>query len=165
MPLVPLLRYLHWSIYPWIVCVLVAFYAIWGASLGIAVGALLIALRLFAVPPPDPDALRRTLPEGRGPWAATVESISPVRDGQQVATLRLAASSTPPATGTLLAATLPRYPPVEPGDQLRLVVDVLRAKPPYWKMRGEAFVEKSLVCEAELMAMIADDASSAEAEE
>jgi 3-hydroxyacyl-[acyl-carrier-protein] dehydratase len=55
--------------------------------------------------------------------------------------------------------------PVEPGDQLRLVVDVLRAKPPYWKMRGEAFVEKSLVCEAELMAMIADDASSAEAEE
>jgi 3-hydroxyacyl-[acyl-carrier-protein] dehydratase len=54
--------------------------------------------------------------------------------------------------------------PVEPGDQLRFVVDVLRAKPPYWKMRGEAFVEESLVCEAELMAMIADETPSPGAE-
>ena len=54
--------------------------------------------------------------------------------------------------------------PVEPGDQLRFVVEVLRAKPPYWKMRGEAFVDKSLVCEAELMAMIADEALSPETE-
>ena len=54
--------------------------------------------------------------------------------------------------------------PVEPGDQLRFVVDVLRARHPYWKMRGEAYVEKSLVCEAELMAMITDGSSTAEIE-
>jgi beta-hydroxyacyl-ACP dehydratase FabZ len=46
--------------------------------------------------------------------------------------------------------------PVVPGDRLRFVVDVLRARHPYWKMRGEVFVEGALVCEAELMAMITD---------
>jgi 3-hydroxymyristoyl/3-hydroxydecanoyl-(acyl carrier protein) dehydratase len=45
---------------------------------------------------------------------------------------------------------------VVPGDQLRFVIDVLRARHPYWKMRGEAYVESVLVCEAELMAMITD---------
>src|SRR6266705_6672266 len=40
--------------------------------------------------------------------------------------------------------------PVVLGDRLRFVVDVLRARHPYWKMRGEAYVEDSLVCEAEL---------------
>ncbi len=46
--------------------------------------------------------------------------------------------------------------PVVPGDRLRLVMEVLRARPPYWKMKGEAFVDEALVCEAELMAMITD---------
>ncbi len=46
--------------------------------------------------------------------------------------------------------------PVVPGDRLRFVVDVLRARHPYWKMRGQAYVEDSLVCEAELMAMVTD---------
>jgi len=46
--------------------------------------------------------------------------------------------------------------PVVPGDRLRFVVDVLRGRHPYWKMRGEAFVDDVLVCEAELMAMITD---------
>ena len=54
--------------------------------------------------------------------------------------------------------------PVEPGDQLRFVVDVIRARHPYWKMRGEAYVEKALVCEAELMAMITDGAAVPEGE-
>ena len=54
--------------------------------------------------------------------------------------------------------------PVEPGDQLRFVVDVLRARHPYWKMRGEAFVDKMLVCEAELMAMITDGTPAPEGE-
>jgi beta-hydroxyacyl-ACP dehydratase FabZ len=53
--------------------------------------------------------------------------------------------------------------PVGPGDQLRFVVDVLRARHPYWKMRGEAYVEGAIVCEAELMAMITDG-TAAEAE-
>ena len=54
--------------------------------------------------------------------------------------------------------------PVTPGDQLRFVVDVLRARHPYWKMRGEAFVDATLVCEAELMAMITDGSSAPEVE-
>jgi beta-hydroxyacyl-ACP dehydratase FabZ len=52
--------------------------------------------------------------------------------------------------------------PVVPGDQLRFVIDVLRARHPYWKMRGEAYVESALVCEAELMAMITDGSSPPE---
>jgi 3-hydroxyacyl-[acyl-carrier-protein] dehydratase len=54
--------------------------------------------------------------------------------------------------------------PVLPGDRLRFVVDVLRARHPYWKMRGEAYVEDSLVCEAELMAMVTDGTIVPEAE-
>lgn len=53
--------------------------------------------------------------------------------------------------------------PVTPGDRLRFVVEVLRARHPYWKMRGEAFVDGTLVCEAELMAMITDGAAATEA--
>jgi beta-hydroxyacyl-ACP dehydratase FabZ len=54
--------------------------------------------------------------------------------------------------------------PVTPGDRLRFVVDVLRARHPYWKMRGEAFVDDALVCEAELMAMITDGVAAEESE-
>jgi len=54
--------------------------------------------------------------------------------------------------------------PVLPGDRLRFVVDVLKARHPYWKMRGEAYVEDSLVCEAELMAMVTDGTAVPEAE-
>ncbi len=54
--------------------------------------------------------------------------------------------------------------PVVPGDRLRFVVDVLRARHPYWKMRGKAYVEDSLVCEAELMAMVTDGTTPPEDE-
>ena len=54
--------------------------------------------------------------------------------------------------------------PVVPGDRLRFVLDVLRARHPYWKMKGEAYVEDSLVCEAELMAMITDGTAVPEGE-
>ena len=53
--------------------------------------------------------------------------------------------------------------PVTPGDRLRFVVEVLRARHPYWKMRGEVFVDETLVCEAELMAMITDGTAAPEA--
>ena len=86
----------------------------------VAAGALLIGLRLILLPADDPGSGSRPLPEGRGPWSATVESISPVRDGQQVATLRLADSSATPPAEHLVAATLPRYPPIEPGNQVRV---------------------------------------------
>ena len=92
------------------------------AVLAVAIGALALAIRLLlggsshvATPP---------LPAGDGPWNATVESISPVRDGSQVATLRLAGPE-----AIRIAATLPRFPEIEPGFEI--VVDGgLRPPPP-----------------------------------
>lgn len=40
---------------------------------------------------------------------------------------------------------------VEPGDQLRLEVNVLRAKRDVWKLAGSAFVGDELVCSAEFL--------------
>ncbi|MDR4461996.1 MAG: 3-hydroxyacyl-ACP dehydratase FabZ [Nitrospirales bacterium] len=44
--------------------------------------------------------------------------------------------------------------PVVPGDQLRIEVEVIRRKDPFWKMAGKIAVEDSLVCEAEMTAMV-----------
>ncbi len=46
--------------------------------------------------------------------------------------------------------------PVLPGDQLRFEVVVVQSRSPYWRMKAEAFVGETLVCEAELMAMLSD---------
>lgn len=40
---------------------------------------------------------------------------------------------------------------VEPGDQLRLEVKVLRARKDFWKLEGSAFVGDTLACSAELL--------------
>jgi 3-hydroxyacyl-[acyl-carrier-protein] dehydratase len=40
---------------------------------------------------------------------------------------------------------------VEPGDQLRLEVKVLRGKRDMWKLEGSAHVDGQLVCSAELL--------------
>lgn len=47
--------------------------------------------------------------------------------------------------------------PVVPGDILRLEVDVLKKRAPFWKMQGRAFVDSELVCEAEVTAMVTDE--------
>jgi len=44
--------------------------------------------------------------------------------------------------------------PVVPGDVLELCVSIVKRKGDIWKMRGEAFVDGKLVCEADLMAML-----------
>ena len=46
--------------------------------------------------------------------------------------------------------------PVYPGDQVRFELETLQRKKSVWKFKGEAFVEGTLVAEAELMAMISD---------
>ena len=51
-----------------------------------------------------------------GPWTMIVESIGSPRDGKQVATLRTLEDG---AIGFRLAATLPRYPPIETGRPCR----------------------------------------------
>ncbi|HVE44799.1 MAG TPA: 3-hydroxyacyl-ACP dehydratase FabZ [Gammaproteobacteria bacterium] len=40
---------------------------------------------------------------------------------------------------------------VEPGDQLRLVVNALRVKSEVWKLEGHAYVGDDVVCSAEFM--------------
>ncbi len=44
--------------------------------------------------------------------------------------------------------------PVLPGDQIRLELELIKQRGSFWKFKGNAFVEGSLVCEAELSAMI-----------
>jgi len=44
--------------------------------------------------------------------------------------------------------------PVVPGDQVRLKLTTIRQKQKVFKMRGEAYVDDTLVAEAELMAVI-----------
>jgi 3-hydroxyacyl-[acyl-carrier-protein] dehydratase len=47
--------------------------------------------------------------------------------------------------------------PVVPGDRLRFEIDVVKKRVPFWKMRGKAFVEEELVCEAEVTAMVTEE--------
>jgi len=46
--------------------------------------------------------------------------------------------------------------PVVPGDQLRIVVDLVNRKKNYFQIRGTVFVENSLVAEADMMAAVVD---------
>ncbi len=46
--------------------------------------------------------------------------------------------------------------PVSPGDQLRIPVKAVRRRGMVWKFQGEAYVENTLVAEAEYSAMIVD---------
>ena len=48
-----------------------------------------------------------------------------------------------------------RYP-VLPGDQLRLVVEILKLRPRYGKLRGEAYVGDRLVAEADVLSSIVE---------
>jgi 3-hydroxyacyl-[acyl-carrier-protein] dehydratase len=47
--------------------------------------------------------------------------------------------------------------PVVPGDQLRLIVEVVKHKRDIWVFEGRAFVEEELVAEARIMAMLKAD--------
>lgn len=44
--------------------------------------------------------------------------------------------------------------PIVPGDQMRIVVDVLRRKAIVWKMQGQVFVGSELAAEATLLSSI-----------
>ena len=47
--------------------------------------------------------------------------------------------------------------PVVPGDQLRVEVEVVRRKDPFWKMSGRISVDATLVCEGEMTAMVREE--------
>ena len=73
----------------------------------------------------EPRSCRRSPPPGaidaeaRGPWTLVVETVGAARDGQQTATLRIVRTDGVP--GVRVAATLPAFPEVAPGD--RVTVD------------------------------------------
>jgi competence protein ComEC len=93
------------------------------ALLPVAVGAGLVAIRL-AVVPAGPTLLDRP-PDGDGPWTLVVEAAGSPRDGSQTATLAAPAGSDRPFR---VAATLPRYPPLIPGDRVT-VTGPIRPRP------------------------------------
>jgi hypothetical protein len=94
-----------------------------GRLIPVAIGVGLIAVRVALVPA-TPAGLR-TAPPGDGPWTMVVRSTGSPRDGSQVATL-----DTPPgiAPAFALAVTLPRYPPIAPGDRV-VVTGTIRPPP------------------------------------
>ena len=46
--------------------------------------------------------------------------------------------------------------PVFPGDQLRMELSVIQIRQQFWRMQGMTYVGETLVCEAELRAMLTD---------
>jgi competence protein ComEC len=92
------------------------------AVLAVAMGVLSIGLRAGLGPAGDTAT---GSPQGAGPWSMVVETVGSPRDGHQVATLRTPNSG---PTGFRLAATLPRYPAIEPGDRVT-VEGRTRARP------------------------------------
>ncbi|TAL09676.1 MAG: ComEC family DNA internalization-related competence protein [Chloroflexota bacterium] len=89
----------------------------------VVLGVLLVAGRSIAIPRSEAPAVAAELPAGRGPWPATVITISPPRAGQQLAVIEL----TDPA-GLRVASTLPGFPIIVPGDRVT-VSGALRAPP------------------------------------
>jgi 3-hydroxyacyl-[acyl-carrier-protein] dehydratase len=47
--------------------------------------------------------------------------------------------------------------PVVPGDQLRFEIEVLKKRPPFWKMQGKAYVDNEVACEAVVTAMVMEE--------
>ena len=88
-----------------------------------AFGAGLIALRFVLVPSPAPPLTAP--PAGDGPWQLVVRSTGSPRDGDQVATLGTHSGIEP---AFVVAATLPRYPTLTPGDRV-LVDGAIRPRP------------------------------------
>ncbi|GJL50729.1 MAG: 3-hydroxyacyl-[acyl-carrier-protein] dehydratase FabZ [Nitrospirales bacterium] len=50
--------------------------------------------------------------------------------------------------------------PVFPGDQLKVEVNVLKQKSAFWKMQGNIRVDSTLVCEAEMTAMVTTESAT-----
>ena len=88
---------------------------------GVALGAAAVAVRLALGP--AADLAPAALPAGDGLWQATVESVSAPRRGEQPAMLRL-----DDPVDLRVAATLPRFPSIEPG--FRVVVSGAIRPPP-----------------------------------
>ncbi|MEA2673690.1 MAG: hypothetical protein QOI92_882, partial [Chloroflexota bacterium] len=79
----------------------------------LAIGLLAIGLRGAAGG--DAGAAAVAIPSGAGPWVGVVETVGAPRDGNRPATIRLQGNAP-----VLVAATLPWYPSVVPGDRVHV---------------------------------------------
>lgn len=77
----------------------------------LAAGLITIGLRVLLTPAAPAGPVE--LPAGNGPWTAAVVSVGSPKSGSRPALIRLDAP-----TGITLAATLPWYPEVVPGDRI-----------------------------------------------
>lgn len=85
-----------------------------------ALGVLLVSLRVLAAGGVAADS--GSIPSGDGPWIGVVQTVGAPRDGTRPTTIRLEG-----AAPVLLAATLPWYPSVVPGDRVEVAG---RIRPP-----------------------------------
>ncbi len=93
------------------------------SALPVAIGAALLLLRLGMLPAAGP--MLDQPPDGSGPWRFMIEATGSPRDGSQTATLITTETGSPPFR---VAATLPRYPVVIPGDVIT-VDGAIRPRP------------------------------------
>src|SRR5262245_4760429 len=96
----------------WLASALVRRPRIGRAAVVVAAGAGILALRLALAPLAMPPSNVELPPNGTA-WTATVLTVSPLRAGTRPALLQLEAPA-----GALVAATLPAWPTVVPGDRL-----------------------------------------------
>ena len=78
-------------------------------------GMLLVASRLFLVPITAPSGPAGELPTGNGPWTGVVMSVGAPKAGAQPGLVQL-----DPPSGFAVAATLPVFPVVVPGDRVTM---------------------------------------------
>lgn len=81
----------------------------------LAVGALAISLRTAIAA--DPPPVSTSIPVGDGPWTGTIQTVGAPRVGTRPATMVLDLPDTPPVR---VAATLPWFPAVVPGDRVEV---------------------------------------------
>ena len=93
-------------------------------ALAVTVGFLAIGMRVVLGGPTGTTGAM-SLPDDRGPWIMQVEAVGSPRDGQQRATLVSGPGSVP---AIRVAATLPGYPTIIPGD--RVTVEGSMRPPP-----------------------------------
>ena len=92
-------------------------------ALGVGLGAMVLGLRVLALPPGGPAP--RLATDARGPWTATVDSMGTPRDGAQVARLRLLVDG----REVVVAATLPAFPEIAAGAVVRVDGSLRLAQP------------------------------------
>ena len=82
------------------------------------IGFVAIGIRLAPTQLDGSGTATTALPDDRGPWTFVVETVGSPRDGSQTATLSMQVAGSSGARGLRVAATLPSYPAVVPGDLL-----------------------------------------------